>query len=158
MEMFTSIGLGVVSGLLTTALIFVLGLLVAKAFIPWYQQLIYNGIDLKGDWIEVKDLEGIKYQYQLNLEQSAHKLAGTMTLSKTGAGNDDYIQPFNVVGSTWEGYVTLNFQSKDSKSLSFATSLLTVNNLGNNLKGYLVYRSRNNNEVGSEEIQWKRSG
>ena len=61
------------------------------------------------------------------------------------------MESFMVVGSNWEGFATLNFQSSDKMSLSFAKALLTVNNLGNNLTGNLAYRSRVDNSVAAEK-------
>jgi hypothetical protein len=36
----------------------------------------------------------------------------------------DYVQSFEVTGTTWEGFLTINMTSDDRRSLAFATSLL----------------------------------
>ena len=156
-DTYKNVVLSVIAGLITSALVFVLGVAFVKGAVPWYQRIIYDGVDLKGNWKEEKVLGPYKYTYSLVLEQNAHKLSGTMMLTKIGPGDDGYVQPFAVEGSTWEGYVTLNLRSTEPKSLSFATSLLTVNDLGKYMTGHMAYRARDNNEVHSEEIVWERA-
>ena len=45
-----SIIVGIVSGLITGSLLFLLGQLFRKAFIPWYREFIYDGILVGGTW------------------------------------------------------------------------------------------------------------
>ena len=69
---------GVVAGIITSALLFVMGIVFAKLILPWYQALIYDGVDLRGSWVGEKlDSAGAKYRYELTLEQNAHKITGT---------------------------------------------------------------------------------
>ncbi len=82
-----------------------------------------------------------------------------MTINKTGAPpgpRGDYVQSFDISGSTWEGFVTLNMRSTDRRSLSFATSLLQIADRGRSLVGQLVYRSSQIDQVSSEHVQWLR--
>ncbi len=150
---------GVVAGILTTFLLFLFGLVVTQVLIPWYQALVYNGWDVSGLWVYRQNLGGIDYGYQMVLKQQAHRLNGTMTLTKSGAQSGprgDYVQIFDVSGTTWEGFLTLNMQSSDRKSLAFATSLLQVENRGRSMAGQLCYRSSGVGQVGSEPVDWTR--
>lgn len=146
---------GVVAGVLTTLLLFLFGLMVTQVLIPWYQALVYKGWDVSGRWLYRQNLGGIDYGYQMVLRQQAHHLNGTMTLTKSGAlsgPRGDYVQTFDVSGTTWEGFLTLNMQSSDRKSLAFATSLLQVENRGRSMAGHLCYRSSGVGQVGSEPL------
>jgi hypothetical protein len=81
----------------------------------------------------------LTYSYQM--KQDAHRLHGNMTLTKSGAPagpRGDYVQVFDISGSTWEGFLTLNMRSSDRKSLAFATSLLQIQDRGRSLVGQLV--------------------
>lgn len=63
---------GVVVGIITSALLFTFGVLVAKVILPWYQSLIYGGVDLR--WLGEKiDSIGAKYRYDLSLYQNAQE-------------------------------------------------------------------------------------
>ncbi len=65
---------GVVAGLLTSPLLFVLGLFFARILIPWYQDLIYQGVDLHALWTEEKVIDTIRYRYQMQLTRSEHTI------------------------------------------------------------------------------------
>jgi hypothetical protein len=87
-----------------------------------------------------------------------------MTISKMnsqpgppGGYLGDYVQSFEVTGTTWEGFLTINMTSDDRRSLAFATSLLQVRNRGQALVGHIAYRSSQVDQVDSEEITWTRS-
>lgn len=162
---------GVVAGVLTSAFLFLAGALARKVVIPWYLNLVYRGVDLQGKWIASKTYgptqkydQTLNYAYTLELRQNANELRGTMIISRrvTPSGGqstqvDDYTQGFQVNGSTWEGYVTLNMISDDRRSLSFVTSLLKVEGRGESLVGHMAYRSAQNDQVDSEHIKWTRS-
>src|ERR1700723_2311913 len=150
--------LGVVAGLVVSALLFLLGTLLQKALVPWLQDLLYKGVDLRGLWIEEKNLSGIRYNYQLNLQQSSEKLKGTMTITKSGAPagpRGDYVQRFEVTGQIWEGFVTLNLKSLERNSLAIATVLLRIAERAHSLIGNLAYRSSTTDEVASEAVHWR---
>ncbi len=156
---------GVVAGVATSALLFLLGQMFVKILIPWYQGLIFKGVDLRGKWVSQRSFQsGIIYHYSLVLKQNANTLSGSMTISKInsqpgppGGHLGDYVQGFEVNGTTWEGFVTLNMTSDDRRNLSFVTSLLQISNRGQALVGHMAYRSSVADQVDSEEITWTRS-
>lgn len=134
---------GVVSGIITSVLILISGLIFTKIFIPWYQKLKYDGVDLIDLWIAEKEFDdGSHYRYQMNLKQNAHKISGTATITRGGTAGRNYTQSFDLEGSTWEGYLTVNLKSTDHKSLSFVAGLFKVEGRGQELKGHWAYRSR----------------
>ena len=156
---------GVVAGIVTSAVLQILAQFFEKVALPWYQNKVYEGVDLRGKWIAQKTYSnGISYHYSLVLKQSAHNLRGSMTISKmnsppgpAGGHLGDYVQTFHASGTTWEGFVTLNATSDDRRSLAFATTLLQVRNRGAALIGHMAYRSSQIDKVDSEEIEWTRS-
>jgi hypothetical protein len=155
---------GIVAGVFTSGLLSVLGKVMTKIVVPWYQNLVYRGIDLRGKWISQKTYpNGISYHYSMVLDQNAHDLQGSMTISKMnsqpgppGGHLGDYVQEFVVKGTTWEGFVTINMTSNNRRSLSFATSLLQIQNRGEALVGHMAFRSTLSDQVGSEDIIWTR--
>ena len=149
---------GVAAGVLTSGLLFTLGVVFTKIVVPWYQDLVYQGVDLSGLWVQHQNLSGIAYDYNMVLKQTAHCLRGTMTLTKSGAPpgpQGDYVQGFDVSGSTWEGFVTLNMRSSDRRSLAFATTLLEIQNRGRSLSGVLAFRS-SAGQASAEPVTWIR--
>ena len=143
---------GIVAGLVTSAVLFILGNLVAKVILPWYEALVYKGVDLRGVWTQEFDASGAHYSIQLSFEQHAHRITGTGTFTKSGTGATDYVQFFTIEGSTWEGFLVLNMRSKTRKSLSFVAGLLKVKDRGRALKGHWVYRGGASDEAESEAL------
>ena len=144
---------GVVSGLATSALLLLLGLFVSKVALPAYLEIIYKGVDLRVIWTQETDLgSGVRFSVQLALEQQAHRITGTGTLTRSGSGADDYVQFFSIDGSTWEGFLVLAMRSTDRKSLSFVAGLLKVAGRGQSLIGHWVYRGRATDEADSEQL------
>jgi len=156
---------GVVAGAITSAVLLILTMLFQKVLLPWYQEAVFKGVDLRGKWMAQRTYtNGISYHYSLVLKQLAHRVNGSMTISKMnsvagppGGQLGDYVQSFDVQGTTWEGFVTLNMTSDDRRSLSFATSLLQVRNRGQALAGHMAYRSSQVDQVDSEDVVWTRA-
>lgn len=148
---------GIVAGLATSAFLFILANLVAKVILPWYEALVYKGVDLRGVWTQEFDSGGAHYSIQLSFEQHAHRISGTGTFTKSGTGTTDYVQFFTLEGSTWEGFLVLNMRSKTRKSLSFVAGLLKVKDRGRALKGHWVYRGGPSDEAESEALNLTRS-
>lgn len=157
MDGLSNIFLGVLSGVITSAILFLAGKLMVKVFIPWYQEVIYKGVDLQGRWTNKLKLDNaVIYTYQVDIKQSAHKLIGNAVITKSGS-NNDYIQDFTLEGETWEGYVTINLRSKNRESLSFIAGLFKVEGRGQILDGSWAYRGAATDKVDSESLKLKRS-
>ena len=155
-NLFANLIWGIVAGILTSGVLLLMGLILKRIIIPWYQALVYQGVDLEGIWVQTLDTEWAQYHYQLTLKQHAHALKGLMTITKSGSKGSDYVQNFDVIGSAWEGFVTINMKSTDRKSLSFATALLKVGNRGAFLEGHMSYRGSTSSEVESEKTRLDR--
>lgn len=148
MEITTIIVLGVVSGTLTTAFLYVLSRFFTEVLLPWYQRVKYQGVDLHGTWTgKVIDSDEIVFPFRLILDQNAHQLTGTATLDKSTAMDGDSSTTYSLSGNVWEGYITLNYKSLDRTRLSFATSLLRVVRGGRKLEGYFVFRDMKHDEI-----------
>jgi hypothetical protein len=93
----------------------------------------------------------------MTLCQRAHEISGDATiLHGTDLTNPTTITNLRIDGSIWEGYITLNMQSKDRTRLSYSTSLLRVLNGGSTLQGNYVFRSIIADEIQNIEMRWRR--
>ena len=158
MSEIETIVLGVVSGIATTAVLYAIGLLFRSHIIPWYQSITYKGVDISGTWVyESKNNPENKAKFEMTLTQKAHTLTGDTTIIQgTDLQNPSIITNLKINGGIWEGYITINMQSKDRTRLSYSTSLLRVLNGGLTLKGSYTYRSIKTDEIQSEEMIWRR--
>jgi len=157
METTTTIVLGVVSGILTTAFLYMLSRFFTVVLLPWYQRVKYEGVDLNGTWTgKVIDSDEIVFPFRLILDQNAHELTGTATLDKSKAMDGDPATTYSLSGNAWEGYVTLNYKSVDKTRLSFATSLLRVVRGGRKLEGYFIFRDLRHDEIRERVLYFER--
>ena len=83
MQTYESIFIGVLSGVITACLLFVIGKIWIKILIPWYQRIKYQGVDISGRWIYETTLDESKASFDLTLEQNAHELRGHALVTKT---------------------------------------------------------------------------
>ena len=155
MNSASTILLGVVSGVFTAALVLLLGKIFRTIIIPWYQGIIYEGIDLHGEWFqEFEKREGVEVYFDLTINQDAHSLNGKMIYGHKNKGKKPIT--YEVEGSVWEGYVRLNMKSTDRKKIAFATALFKVSAGGDQLEGVMNYRNFETDSVSSAELNLER--
>lgn len=158
MTIAETVVLGVVSGIFTTALLYTLRILLKSHLIPWYQKSIYKGVDVNGIWIaSVTSENGIHGRLEMVIRQNAHELRGETTIVQgRDLENPSQVTNLTMQGNVWEGFITLNQQSKDRSRLSYSTSLLQVLNGGIRLKGVYCFRSIQTDKIESLDIKWER--
>jgi hypothetical protein len=159
MTAIDSVVLGVVSGVITAALLYVVSLLVRYHLLPWYRAVNYRGVDISGGWTaHTIGSDKVKAKFELLLDQQAHELSGSATIIQ----GFDLEKPSSTVimdvsGSVWEGFITLNMKSRNRARLSYSTSLFRVLNGGIRLQGIYLFRSIKTDEIQAQELVWERS-
>lgn len=145
-----SIILGVISGVLTSALIFVVRWWWINFLTPWYQSFRYQGADISGSWFaEFTDTElNIKSTYSAVFKQSAHTITGSLQFSYVSPERKFSID-YNLSGEYWEGYLNLMCRSKDRKVYSHAAMFLKLINGGAGLLGQFCFRDAFGDKVDS---------
>jgi hypothetical protein len=151
--------LGVVTGILTTVVLFILKVLWDSKVYPFLKKMRYQGVEVGGSWtggVEITQeqldrsteqqgehpIQGpaFKSEYSLFLNQNAHTLTGSF-LFKFKNDRKDFTLDFNVLGYMWEGYITLNFTPKDKRLTSYGTCLLKLSDGGWVLSGNWLFRN-----------------
>lgn len=152
MSIETTMIIGIVTGILTTAILYILKVLWTSKIVPLIVKLRYQGVQINGNWYgggENDDENNgaiFKASYYLDLEQSAHDLKGTF-IFKYKAETKDFEINFLVNGYIWEGYVTLNFTPKDKRLTSYATTMFKLHAGGTSLDGIFVFRHVDDEKV-----------
>lgn len=137
-----SIILGVISGVLTAAFLFLVKEFWLKVLLPWYQAFRYQGADISGSWFaKFDDKDGLNTQstYALSLKQRAHKITGSMQVSFSSNERKFNID-YNLTGEYWEGYLTLTCRSRDNKAYSHGSMFVKLVNNGTGLLGQFNFR------------------
>jgi hypothetical protein len=132
--------LGIVAGILTTAVLFFLRDLWRKTIQPWIEEVRYKGVRVAGTWRGVSHEEHFHSEAILFLKQSASNLVGTFTF-KWESPARNFILEYEVAGYVWEGYLTLNFRPQDRGITTSAVALLKIAGGGHSLAGQFCFRN-----------------
>ncbi|MHB1175896.1 MAG: hypothetical protein ACYCZJ_12310 [Sulfuriferula sp.] len=137
--------IGIVTGILTTAILYALKVFWSASLVPFLIALRYQGVKIDGQWTGIGENNDpqqgdiFRSEFSLVLTQNAHNISGSF-LFKFKNEQKQFALDFEVRGYMWEGYVTLNFTPKDKRVTSYATSLLKLHDGGQTLRGTWLFR------------------
>jgi len=137
---------GVLSGVLTSVLLFFVYEFWIKVIFPWYQTTRYQGADISGSWFADQTFEDSKNSFSLVLKQSAHVITGSLQFTYTSPQRRFNID-YSVSGEYWEGYLNLSCRSKDRRAYSHASMFLKLINNGTGLLGQFSFRDATKDQV-----------
>ena len=155
MNASTSIIIGVISGVITAAIIWLIINIFKKILIPFYEGLIYKGIDINGKWEcteeqEVKESDcktiKLKYEYSLIFNQHGHYLKGTYVVKNISPDNVDTSE-YTFNGIISDNYISINYYRANKKRIGIGSFLLKVCIAGNGMYGHLAFVEMNTTEV-----------
>jgi hypothetical protein len=150
-----SLYIGIVSGILTSALIYLVVSVFEKIIIPWYQEIIYHGTDISGEWEATG--ENIGQTGVFNIEQKAHKIKGTATwVTNDSAYPIEGIRIFNIGGEISERFVTLILKHKDKRRLGIGSYLIQVVGDGRVMEGFYSFYSVGDSDIRSTACRFTR--
>jgi hypothetical protein len=131
---------GVVSGLVTAVLLWFFGLLVKKLILPWFQQMVYQGVDIGGDWIHKDMREGRTHDFEvaLNVRQSAHRISGTFRATTKREGTE-YTNYYSIKGTVKDNYVLFDYFAQRKDRTGIGSFLLRVSKGGTHLIGDALF-------------------
>lgn len=147
MDAAQNVVIGIVSGILTSAVLFGFGLFWTKAVLPWYREAIYSGVVLARNWGGRQEMQGGFTEVVLAIEeQHALELVGSLHIRhRTVQGGWDL--SFRARGEVWEGYVSLSFRPIERSVTSISNALLKIDGGGNKLSGIFTFRNVNIEKV-----------
>lgn len=153
MDNVESIFLGIIAGVITASVIFLMKEIWCKSLLPLYQNIRYQGADITDSWSyeSTNEENSSNVTFSLALKQNAHKVTGSMHFSKKnkiGQLNHDY----ELVGEYWEGYLTLNARSKNRKIFSNGAMFFKLSGNGKVLDGYFSFRNSMEDNVSSRPL------
>jgi len=107
-----------------------------KILLPWYRDIIYNGIDISGSWFNEQKFQNLlKQECTFNIEQKAEKLCVTMSIIKISIDGTTETKIFKLKGYIKERFVLLQGENIDRKKIGIISFLLQVERDGCLLKG-----------------------
>src|SRR5687767_13636000 len=90
MSISDSIIFGVVSGILTSFVLLLISAFFRSVAVPWYRQIIYNGIDINGEWYSKRtNPSGNIEEIAMSIKQHADKVSCIANIAKKQSGSEE---------------------------------------------------------------------
>jgi hypothetical protein len=156
MTTFETVILGIVSSLIATLIFLYLSWLVKNILLPWFEDKIYRGVRINGDWVAETWAGQIpsKFNIKMLIEQKADIVTGTYSHSDP-AKNDT--SSYTLTGEIRNAYVTASIWpiAKDYIDAgSFVLRVMSVDGL--KMKGMVMYISNSDGNVLSTDVVFKK--
>lgn len=158
----TSIFIGVVSGIITSIIVWVVVRLFKNTLLPWYSSFIYQGQDISGDWdgyyISPKDdASGATEQKCsiIHLEQKGNEVSGNLILIKQPAGQKES-KKYDLKGIFFDNCLVLTFKVVDKTRFGAGTFVSRLVDDGQKLDGYWTAINTSSSNVFSITEYWTR--
>ena len=149
--------IGVVSGILASIIIFICAQFFYKIIIPWYQNAIYRGIDISGDWTAKYNFSGgVEVEQTIELKQKGHKITGTFSSRSSVPSTGISTSTFTLVGEIFDNYVDIEYRKNDKRFIGRGSILFKVKEGGAKLQGNLVAIDKYSTEIMTGEAIWNR--
>jgi len=141
---------GVIAGISTSFIIFLIIQIFNKIIVPWYKTTVYNGLSIDGVWEEKHEYENCSDVSKLAITQNAQSIKGLMTTVKSDKNIDNIeVKNFILKGSFHDGHVILSGNNANSKYRGHVTYLLKVSNGGKALVGVMSWVDSGSDRIGS---------
>ncbi|MBC8146982.1 MAG: hypothetical protein H8E98_03220 [Bacteroidetes bacterium] len=133
-DTISTIFIGVFSGIITSILIWICIQMFKKILIPWYQQTIYRGINVSGEWISKQEYSGnVLAEQTISLNQKGHLIKGTLISRNKIPNKGEDTTTFKINGEIFDNYVDIEYQINDKKLIGRGSQLLKVKDGGEKL-------------------------
>jgi len=147
-EISLNLVLGIISGILTSFLIFGALQVFQKIILPWYKDFTYSDLVIEGDWEDVTDGNRVEVTQRIfhKIKQKGNVISGITEII-----DDSGSKTMEVTGFVRNGTVVLNFQRKDKQKLGVMTYLLKAVEDGSKLTGFALWYDIMHSEICSVE-------
>ncbi|MBY8908257.1 hypothetical protein K6L05_00470 [Salinicoccus roseus] len=154
--------LGIVSGIITSFLIWFLVNFFKNIVVPWFESIVYKGIDISGDWQSSVTLTPSHFRVNLdiNIKQKGHRLNGDIHALYINTLNEKErrTRRLKFTGKITDNNIVITYNSATKTVVSLGVFLLKQHLGGEQLKGTMVSSDRVTNGILSyEDITWKRN-
>lgn len=138
MDIIISIIIGVLTGVVSAILIALFNNIYHSIILPWFQSKVYRGVLLQGKWKGHMEINPVKWDMSLVIEQKGNKVRGTLVAKSDDpkAKKKETDMYFN--GEIYEGYLIINCTAKDPHDISFGAMILKIKN--KKMTGQQIFR------------------
>jgi hypothetical protein len=154
----SNLTIGVVSGLLSTLLVFLAVFLYQKLVRPKLEELLYHGVSIAGEWQLANDDGGALSWSQfetISIEQSAHRISGVVTLTARDS-EDAEVRVLTLEGEIRDRFVFGRMRSSVAHQVAHVVFLAEVTAGGGKLTGQAAIYNTIDGAIDAGKIQYVR--
>ncbi|WP_291099704.1 MULTISPECIES: hypothetical protein [unclassified Flavobacterium] len=156
-ELILNIFISVFSGILTSLLIFAFVKIFNKIIIPWYQSIIYKGLDISGEWNEEHNYENLfKQESKIIISQNANSIKGKIILVKKTEEKIIDLKNFSFTGEFYNNYLNITCWNENKRQIGTHNYLMQIERDGKEMDGFKTYFDIGHRKIRSEEVSWNR--
>lgn len=130
--------------LIGSGLTLIIALFWQKGIVPFFENLVYRGIRIDGNWALSQQMDstadgtslGTSRETVLEITQKATKLSGTATSILTNSDSSKDFIYYTIQGEVKDRFVTLILKCRKMNRIAYSTFLLEIVSDGYIMKGY----------------------
>lgn len=145
------LGIGIISGLLASSIVFIFTYLYKQAVRPWFENKVYKDIRIEGTWKIMYQNVSEPVEEHAYLERTAHAVKGTITAVK----GPDAGKSYTVSGEYKNSILVLSYSATDKSALDRGAFVLLIAGNGEKFKGQSAYYY-DNHEIITRPVEWNR--
>ena len=140
---------GIISGVLSSVIVWLFYRFWSDTLLPWYQMRVYRGVSVQGLWIGTRVDGNNMFAFSLNLAQRGHNLLGTFTAKDKLAAGEETETAFDLRGVITNSYVLLNYSPASVHRYGSGAFLFQIFNAGAQLRGGMLYLQTRTGSIGA---------
>ena len=148
------IGIGVVSGVVTALLFWLVRALWASVIEPKIYNFVYRGVRIDGTWESSFGNKDEEYSEQVEVTQVGHQVTGVLRVMS----GDDVGLVYRFVGEFQHMILSATYQSDSNRSLDRGSFTLKIGKNGAVMRGHSCYYEDETDEISHAAYEWRRPG
>lgn len=153
-----SILIGVVTGILTSALLYGATQVFQRIIVPWCERLLYSGVEIAGEWEATET--PFPQAIRMSLKQHAGVLSGTVTYQNADSENGakEMLRVFAATGDLSDRFVCLRLRHRGRRRIGVIHYLLEVVGDGRTMRGVASFYDLRGEKVAAGAIAFRLTG
>ncbi|EHK5111959.1 hypothetical protein I2702_004778 [Vibrio parahaemolyticus] len=144
---------GLVSGLIVSFLVLVVGKFWRAVIEPWFEEKVYKDLRIEGKWYSLY-VDAADYRQEVvNIKRKGHSIEGIM-MCKTGV---DEGEEYTISGSFRNMLLPLTYEARDRKKSDRGTVTLMSTHNGERLVGKVALYHTKYDEIETAPVIWFRN-
>jgi hypothetical protein len=144
--------IGVVGGLVATAITVFIDKVWKRLIVPWYEERVYQDARIGGVWKAEFHNQGEIEEERIDITTKGHQVSGTITITK--GKNEGKVYLFN--GNFRNLILVATYHSRKDYELDRGSFALLLRKNGTLLEGQCIYFSDKSNSINNTQYIWQR--